>query len=349
VGETKEFGLNLSTLNDKLSIRMNFFETTVVGASGGSSNMTTWTVTSILSTAADWAKEGNINPSMAAQRNQDIELLFSALPSNYRDLYGFKVNGTAPNISVSGNLNTSLSGATDTTDTRARGVETDIVFNPTKKWRMLLNVAKQETVQTNQFPFMKQFLATMKPVWDQLKNTPRANYPTGYVPGTPLPSNTQTYGQWLDTNVYVPLATALATEGIVSAEQRKWRANFITNYKFGSNSLFGDTLKGWNVGAAVRWQDKYALGYPTRRNADGSVFIDIKNPWWGKADTNVDLSVGYEHFLFKKKVLWKAQLNVKNAFTGADPIAIGVQPWGELAQVRIPPERRWYLTNSFTF
>jgi len=99
----------------------------------------------------------------------------------------------------------------------------------------------------------------------------------------------------------------------------------------------------------VRWQDKYALGYPTRRNADGSVFIDTKNPWWGKADTNVDLTLGYERALFKKKVLWKAQLNVKNAFTGSDPIIIGVQPWGEVAQVRIPPERRVYLTNSFTF
>jgi hypothetical protein len=28
---------------------------------------------------------------------------------------------------------------------------------------------------------------------------------------------------------------------------------------------------------------------------------------------------------------------------------MGVQPWGEIAQVRLPPERRWYLTNAFSF
>lgn len=349
VGETKEFGLNFSTMRDRLNVRLNVFETTIKGASGGSSNMTTWTVTSINSVAADWAREGNINPSMAAQRNKDIELLFSALPSNWRDLYNFKVTGTAPNIAVSGNLNTSLNGATDTTDYRAKGLETDIVYNPTRNWRMLVNVAKQETVQTNQFPFMKQFVATMKPVWDQLRNTPRSNYPTNYVPGAPLPATTQTYGQWLDTNVFVPLATALATEGTVSPEQRKWRCNFVTNYKFGSDSLFGSCLKGWSVGAAVRWQDKYALGYPTTRLADGGVFIDVKHPYWGPTTTNVDLSVGYERDFWQKKVRWKMQLNVKNAFAGSDPIAMSVQPWGDLAQVRLPPEQRWYLTNTFSF
>jgi outer membrane receptor protein involved in Fe transport len=349
VGETKEYGLNLSTWHDKVSLRVNFFETTMKGATGGSSNMTTWTVTSINNAAANWAREGNINPPMVAARNRDIELLYSALPANFRDLYAIRVTGAAPNISVSGNLNTSLSGATDTTDYRAKGVEADLVFNPTPRWRMLLNVAKQETIQTNQFPFMKRFVGLMKPVWDQLKSVPYGNYPTGYVPGTPLAANVQTYGQWLDTNVLVPLATALATEGMASPEQRKWRANFVTNYKFASSGWFGSALKGWSVGGAARWQDKYALGYPTQRTADGGVAIDIQHPYLGEADLNIDLTLGYERDLFEKKVRWRAQLNLKNAFTSGDPIAMGVQPWGEIAQVRLPPERRWYLTNSFSF
>jgi hypothetical protein len=159
----------------------------------------------------------------------------------------------------------------------------------------------------------------------------------------------QTYGQWLDTNVNVPLATALATEGMASPEQRKWRANLVTNYKFASSGLFGRALKGWSVGGAARWQDKYALGYPTTRLADGGVAIDIRHPYMGKSDVNVDLSLGYERDVFEKKIRWKAQLNLKNAFTAGDPIAMGVQPWGEIAQVRLPPERRWYLTNTLSF
>ena len=66
------------------------------------------------------------------------------------------------------------------------GLEADLVFNPTPRWRILMNVAKQETVQSNSLPFMKRFVALMKPVWDKLASTPRGNYPTGYVPGAPI-------------------------------------------------------------------------------------------------------------------------------------------------------------------
>jgi hypothetical protein len=348
-GKTKEYGFILSALDDKLTLRINWFETTIEGASSSPTNFTVGTVSSILGTAASWAMEGNINPVMAAQRRTDIELLFSPLPANYRQLYNFSINGTAPNITVSGNLNTSLSGSGDTTDYTAKGTEADFVYNPTRHWRILLNVAKQQTVQTNTFPFMKRFVALMKPVWDRLGNTPKGNYPTGYQPGAPLPATTQTYNQWLDTNVYVPLATALATEGSVSAEQRKWRANLVTSYAFGSEPIFGRALKGFSVGGALRWQDKYALGYPTTRKPDGSVVIDIAHPFYASDDTNVDLWTGYERPVWNNRIKWKVQLNVRNAFGDTDPLPVTIQPWGEIATARLAPERRWYLTNSFSF
>ncbi len=348
-GETREHGFNFSTLNDKFSVRLNWFETAITGASYNWSNFTNATVNNIFLAASAWAVEGNTNPQLAAQRNADIELLFSALPANYRSLHNFRVNGTAPNISVSGILNTGLAGATDTTDTTAKGLEADIVFNPTPRWRILMNVAKQETVQSNSLPFMKQFVAQMKPVWDCLANTPRGNYPTGHVPGAPLPANTQTYGQWLDANLYVPLATALATEGSVSAEQRKWRVNLVTNYAFGSEPVLGLPLKGWAVGGGVRWQDKFALGYPTTRKPDGGVLIDIANPYWGSDDLNVDLSASYSRMIFGNRIRWKAQLNVRNAIGRDSLLPVTIQPWGEVATTRLAPERRWYLTNTFSF
>ncbi|MBM3851798.1 MAG: hypothetical protein FJ399_01440 [Verrucomicrobia bacterium] len=348
-GETREYGLNLTVLHDRFSVRVNRFETAIKGASYSWSNFTNATVNNIFLAAAAWAVEGNINPQMAAQRNADLETLFAPLPANYRSLHNFRVTGTAPNLAVSGILNTGLAGATDTTDTTAKGLEADLVFNPTARWRILLNVAKQETVQSNSLPFMKSFVALMKPTWDRLANTPRGNYPTGYVPGTPLPATTQTYGQWLDANLYVPLATALATEGSVSAEQRKWRANFVTNYTFGSEPFFGLPLRGWAIGGGVRWQDKYALGYPTTRKPDGGVDIDIAHPYWGPTDTNIDLFTSYSRTVLGGKVRWKAQLNVRNAFGRGGLLPVTIQPWGEVATTRLPPARRWYLTNNFSF
>ncbi|MDP3070647.1 MAG: hypothetical protein Q8N18_10175 [Opitutaceae bacterium] len=348
-GETKEHGLNFSMLNDRFSIRLNRFETAIKGASYSWSNFTAATVNNIFGAAAAWAVEGNINPVMAAQRAADIETLFAPLPANYRTLHNFRINGTAPNLSVSGILNTGLAGATDTTDTTAKGLEADIVFNPAPRWRILMNVAKQETVQSNSLPFMKAFVALMKPTFDKLASTPRGNYPTGYVPGAPLPATTQTYGQWLDSNLYVPLATVLATEGSVSAEQRKWRANLVTNYAFGSEPFLGLALKGWAVGAGVRWQDKYALGYRTTRKPDGGVLIDIANPYWGSANTNVDLSTSYSRPIFQNRIKWKMQLNVRNAIGSDSLLPVTIQPWGEVATTRLAPERRWYLTNTFSF
>jgi hypothetical protein len=40
---------------------------------------------------------------------------------------------------------------------------------------------------------------------------------------------------------------------------------------------------------------------------------------------------------------------VRNVIGDDDPIAITAQPWGEVASSRLPPERRWYLTNTFSF
>ena len=99
----------------------------------------------------------------------------------------------------------------------------------------------------------------------------------------------------------------------------------------------------------MRWQDKVGIGYPTTRNPNGSVTIDIKHPYYAPAETNVDAWVSYERKLWTDRINWKVQLNVRNLYGETDPIAINVQPWGEVAVVRLAPERRWYLTNTFSF
>jgi hypothetical protein len=242
-----------------------------------------------------------------------------------------------------------LPGRTDTTDYTAKGTEIEMVYNPTRNWRILANVARQETVQSNALPFLKDLIATMTPVWNQLRNRPNAAYPLNWQPGDPLAANVQTFGAWLDANIFGPFATAVATEGSASAEQRKWRANLVTHYRFGRDSFLGDRLKGWSIGGAVRWQDKLGIGYPASRNPDGSVQFDLARPFYAPAETNVDAFVSYERKVWSDRINWKVQLNVRNLIASDTPIAIGVQPWGDISTVRLAPERRWYLTNTFSF
>jgi|CXWL01.1.fsa_nt_gi outer membrane receptor protein involved in Fe transport len=345
-GDTKEYGFNLTLLDDKLNLRVNWFETKVQGQSLTPPVYNLAVNNAVLQLADIWAVEGNINPHLVASRNADIALLFSPLPANFPSLYSWGVTGTAPSLAANGRV--SLAGSGDTTDFTAKGTELEIVYNPTRNWRILANVAKQETIQSNSLPFLKRLVDLMTPVWNQLRNRPRNAYPLGWQPGDSL-GGVETVGSWLDTNILVPFATALATEGSASAEQRKWRANLITNYTFGRDGFLGDRLKGWSVGAAVRWQDKLGIGYPTARNPDSSVTLDLAHPYYAPAETNVDAWIGYERSIWNNRIKWKVQLNARNIIADEAVIAIGVQPWGEASTVRLPPEKRWYLTNTFTF
>lgn len=348
-GKTREYGFSLSAFHDKLSLRVSRFQTDVQGQSFTPGVYNTTINNAILQAADIWGVEANVNPQLAASRNADIALLFSPLPANFRQLYGWGIVGTAPNLAAAGRL-TGLSGAGDTTDFTAKGTEIEIVYNPSRNWRILMNVARQESIQNNSLPFLKKLIGLMTPVWDQLRDRPRLAYPVGYQPTDPLPVPAQlTYGDYLDANVLVPFATAIATEGSASAEQRKWRANLVTNYTFRTDSPLGEKLKGLGFGAAVRWQDRLGIGYPTTRNTNLSVNLDLAHPFYAPAETNFDAWVSYERKVWQNRINWKVQLNARNLFGSKEPIAIGAQPWGAPSTVRLAPERRWYLTNTFSF
>ena len=121
--------------------------------------------------------------------------------------------------------------------------------------------------------------------------------------------------------------------------------NLVSNYDFARVSR----LRGWSAGCGARWQDKIGIGYPVSLNPDGSVKIDIAHPYYAPAEINIDAWIGYKRKLFNDRIEWRAQFNVRNLISDDDPVAITVQPWGEVASSRLPPERRWYLTNTFSF
>jgi outer membrane receptor protein involved in Fe transport len=338
-GKTEEYGFNLSFLHDRFSLRLGRFETSIQNASFSNNLVNFIGNNGIAQIAQFWAQEANINPGF--DRSAEIDLLFSAIPE-FRTVYDFRVAGTAPNITA--NFTTPPSRS-DLTDFVAKGYELEVVYNPTRNWRLLANVARQQTVQTNLMPFTKDLIARQKPVWDQLAHLPRFNYPAGHVLGDPLPPTVDTLGAWLQREIYIPFAAATASEGSASAEQRKWRANLVANYSFGRETV----LRGWNVGTGIRWQDKLGLGYPTSFNPDGTVRFDLDNPFYAPAETNVDAWLGYTRRLWNDRVNWRVQLNVRNLVGDSGTIGVTAQPDGSTAIARLAPERRWYLTNTFSF
>ena len=141
------------------------------------------------------------------------------------------------------------------------------------------------------------------------------------------------------------MASALASDGTVSSEQREWRVNLATNYRFGSDGF----LDGWAAGGAVRYQSKVAIGYPlTDDDGDGVYLPTLGAPIWGPAETNGDLWLSYERDVMDGKK-WKFQINFRNAFGDNEIIPIDANPDGSIARVRNPNPREVFITNTLKF
>ncbi|MEY2880946.1 MAG: hypothetical protein RLZZ15_3326 [Verrucomicrobiota bacterium] len=351
-GKTRELGVNLSFLDNRFSLRLNHYETKIKDSSIGRIAALGATINNaVLQTAGAWASELNRNPH--ASRLADIDLLFSVFPSNFKELNKFQYTGSVAtqNFALS---TVQLPNYSDTADLLAKGTEVDITYNPTRNWRIIFNLTKNETIQTNIAPISRELRARLDPVFKTLANRPRLGASTGYTypvdatgKATSLDAGAGegTLGTYVFTDIDVPLATTLAAEGVSTPEIRKYRANLVTNYTFDRESR----LKGFGVGTGIRWQDKVAIGYPTSYAPTGSVFIDRSHPYYGPAETNVDVFASYTRKVFRNKIDWKVQLNVRNAIGKGDLIPITTQPDGSPASVRLAPDRRWYVTNTFSF
>lgn len=133
-------------------------------------------------------------------------------------------------------------------------------------------------------------------------------------------------------------------EGSAASELRKWRYNVVTNYGFTEGRL-----KGFGFGGSYRWQDDVIIGYPVIPGTGGQADFDLSKPYRGPSEDAIDLWLNYERRL-SKKIQWKIQFNVRNAFEDDGLIPISVQPDGKTwAAVRVKPAQEWFITNSFLF
>lgn len=241
---------------------------------------------------------------------------------------------------------------TDTNDLVAEGYEFELTYNPTRNLRLSFNAAQQSAVRSNVSPRLGQLLNdlvanySVVPTGTRLRTgADRLTLPLS----TPLATDTLAGGPLRDPTIGQVYFIQQALAGSSSPEIRKYRANFVGNFSFSEGRL-----KGANLGAAFRWQDKAAIGYPnTRLTIPGTTTVvpikDVSRPFFDDGSRFVDLWVGYRRRVFQNKVEWRVQLNVRNVFADSDPVVVQVQPDGSPARVSLPVPRQFVLANSFTF
>ncbi len=341
-GKTHEYGALMTLFGGALELRATHYES-------GSSLATNANLRSSLAQiavlggqmigmVANSSWNNGTDPSMTPAQQATLQAANSAWqtwtatsPDWAQFLKTFNVRvTTAANGAVSAVVDQRTDQVVATSDVVSKGWEYEMVINPTRQWRIAVNAARQDAVRTHTAADLAYFMAQLDPIWagtagdlryDNTASTLRTNF----------------------TGIYAAVKRELQLDGGSSPEVRKWRFNAVTNYTFSN----GGRLRGWSVGASVRWQDEVAIGYPVVSDSIGAHY-DTARPYYGPAEVNYDAWIGYGRKL-SKKVRWQAQLNVRNLGVQNKLIPIAAQPDGSIAAYRIAEPVVWTLTNTFKF
>ena len=360
-GGTEDYGVLLSTKDNRYSLRVTKFETYLQDASS-SAVAGDWFLGAVMAWGGNWANifEYNLSGYTLDTANPDddqpnrynyspaegetledaqareqaaiagFRALQDAINPAYFDAWGLDPD-VVTNQSASSPPNFAL-----TEDSVSEGYEFEFTANPTRNWRISLTASKTDAIRYNVGgDALIDFVTTVN---DALNNTPAGDLRIWWGGA----GNTTTLREW-NAVFYGNYSLKKLQEGTASPEIREWRATLVTNYTFDDGFL-----EGFNVGGSYRWQDEVVIGYPVIETNEGFSY-DLDSPYYGPSEDFIDLWVGYRKE-FDNGIEWRIQVNVRNAFEDDGLIPISVQPDGKTwAAVRIKPETTWFITNTFSF
>jgi hypothetical protein len=336
-GETEEKGFTITFADNRYSIRVNNYKTLQIAEASGLIGNFNQFMGPYLGVYPPVRLTEAINNDLKGQ--SDI--------ANYANIAGRHFQGSeyvekAINVTVLPDgeslQRTNPPGLVFPTDLVSEGLEIEAVANITSNWRLMFNISQQEVAASNTAPLLSDFISkTVDPVLDEF-----GHFPQSGVQLETMRSFTERFG-------LVAAKTAIAEDGgRKTNEIREWRWNLVTNYEFDNNSK----LAGYNVGAAVRWQDEIGIGRPVIDDPELGFIPDLANPIFGPDELQVDAWVGWEKMIgpyFGQDTLLRVQLNVRNLLNEDDLIAVIANPDGTIPVIRIPAERRFELRGTLSY
>ncbi|MBI5767195.1 MAG: hypothetical protein HZA93_05320 [Verrucomicrobia bacterium] len=382
-GKTKDYGITLSALDQKFTLRVNRYKTSQSNDSATFYN-TFWPGNDV-TRAMNGMRQANVsevvinkwfgfNPSdprylpLRASLTNPLQAnvlnpALTAAETTARNLWFTQrtreewLRPVDPLLASSWNFTQAANGGNwsatrppnvgNVADTVSEGWEFEGTYNPTRHWRITFNAARQEAKKSNVGADFTEFIKRNLPLWKDGNGQLATNIREmeGLEDITYFGSfGTSQLGNLAITNMYVPYLNALASNGAPVQEMRKWRFNAVTNYDFRTGRL-----AGFSIGGAARWQDRVAIGFKPVKNAAGSWVSDITQPYYGSDQINFDGWIRYDRRILDNKVRWSVQLNIRDLLASDELIAASAQPNGQIASARIPQPNKWTLTSSFEF
>ncbi len=351
-GVTKEKGVYFEAFESKLTGRLNFFETTQTGSFNSTVGGLAAQVVSMHSQAYN-AVLNNWVPAGPGGFPQN----YVAPPPELLNLFDWRLqNGTPSSVNP---------GVQDTSDFVSKGMELELMYRPIRGLSIVMNVSEQKSVRSNTGAATRKLLfdtptASGQPLVTEWLKDWGYQIPLSQAAIPLIGSRTEPnmFAATFQRTVMNPFNTAAAGDGAPVHELRRWRANFVGNYDFQ-----GERLKGWGVGAGVRWLDKAALGYPvgsfradlTPVPAGGPALpsdlriSDVRHPYYGPSETRYDAWISYQTKILRRQYGLKVQLNVRNLLTSDELVPAVINPDGTVPVWSIAEGRKFSLLTRLSF
>ncbi len=308
-GTGKDYGFSISALDDKLNLKINWFE--VIAANGAADNanfpLAQWTIPFM---------ELTVMPEIAAKAG-----------INYKA-------AIAPGLIVG---DSRLQNAY-TSDNVSKGLEVELTYNVTKNWRIMGNISKQEAKQTNIGSGLTAFIEERLAYW---KSIPALWQ--GQTGGSAWGLNQTGEQHWNQFDQYYYLSYK-SVDGKLSTQLAKWHASALTNYTFSDGAL-----KGFSAGGALRYIEKAVIGNPAIVTAGVVTGLDLAHPYYSSGRIAMDAWVGYKTKIWHDKYDISFQLNVRDLQESGGFRPISANSDGSHSVYRIIQPRTFYLNTTFEF
>lgn len=366
-GKTKEYGVAISALNDRVSFKITRFHTdvdnaTVPGANmplGGAIIAYAWgqsmyyaTTHPNLTVPFNWLHTNygttssgqtlNFQPPGSGPYSQaaiDAEYAVqqasiaawaagAELPTSIQNVFGM-TNYENPAAYASGLSFPPNIAVTE--NTQSEGTEFELSANPIAGLLLSFNASYVSATQSEIGGTFAAFMAQTETLFNGAAGQMQL-----------FGSNGTTAQSFFQATSLPAYSLLLAEEGTENPEIRPWRFNGTADYTFRHGFA-----KGVHFGGSYRWESGIITGYPVIV-VNGFETYDVNHPYKGATNGTLDVWLGYKRNI-GRGFTWSTQLNVRNVFATNNLSVVTSEPDGSPAAMKIPEPRVISWTNTLEF
>ncbi len=374
-GDGKDFGVRFGLMENRLNIRLNWFELDNRLQNGSNVDRE----------VRNYA--GDIEQAIRADQYWDGNFGDDNLGAIDPQLAGF-AGGFDPIDDVGEDFGPDQWGVRK--DITSEGLDAEITYNVNDNWVMKLNAGRQETITNNVTTTFIDWVNQRVPAWSAVTDRRPGSFTSGAtgwenidfdgvdengdglvdasaggIPGSLADmyfentfNSLQSGGTRSAANLFQRINLQENQNGQPIDQAIEWRVNYFTNYKFNEGRF-----KGFSVGGGFRYRSAPVIGHRPKNilDADGNIELnpdgtpievpDFTRPWEGSDELLFDLKIGYRQKIYNDKLDWKVQLNIRNLFDEDDTKAALVDTREEYFPVIFVQEmpRQLILTNTISF